>query len=383
MSAKETNAGPTGAPSVTASSPLVQKILDGSAPRAIRLAAARGALPIPRAELFRLLNSLRVDPDDEISGEARKCMEGWGEEELQSLASDPGTDPGVLSYMLGRSGSGPALLAKVFSNPSTPLDSLLEATRSFSPETLDLLLLNQTLLLQSPVLLDQIQANPSAAPVHHARVEEIRRHFFSRPEPAPSAIPSADEAATDQIEPAPAASTEEGPADPVTGAQDSPLSPPGEETAEGEPGVREGTMQRIFKMNVGEKIQLASKGTREERTLLIRDSSRSVQDAVLNSPKISESEIEAIAKMRNVSDDILRQIAGHREWTKSYTVTHSLASNPKTPLAVALNFLPRLTTHDLKVLQTDKSVPEAVRRMARKHVEQRIQKPGSSARGGH
>src|SRR5262249_41259919 len=131
------------------------------------------------------------------------------------------------------------------------------------------------------------------------------------------------------------------------------------------------------------KIALAAKGTREERSILIRDSNRSVQDAVINSPKLTENEIETIAKMRNVNEDILRQIAGHRDWMKAYSVVHGLATNPKPPLAVAMSLLSRLTTHDLKVLQTDKNVPEAVRRMARKHVEARVTKPGSAGRSGH
>ena len=47
-------------------------------------------------------------------------------------------------------------------------------------------------------------------------------------------------------------------------------------------------------------------GTREERSILVRDPNRLVSSAVLSSPKLTESEVEAIARMTNVSDEVLR-----------------------------------------------------------------------------
>jgi hypothetical protein len=136
-----------------------------------------------------------------------------------------------------------------------------------------------------------------------------------------------------------------------------------------------------MRLNVGDKIQLAYRGTREERAILIRDTNRSVQEAVLSSPKITESEVEAIARMRNVGEDVLRQIAANRDWMKSYAVTAGLATNPKTPLGVSMSLLSRLTTRDLKTLQTDKNVPEALRRQAQKAVQARAANPSGGRPG--
>lgn len=126
--------------------------------------------------------------------------------------------------------------------------------------------------------------------------------------------------------------------------------------------------QRLANMGVPEKVKCAMKGTREMRSILIRDPNRMVASAVLSCPKVNEAEVEAFAKMGNVSEDILRTIASSRAWTKSYTVTLSLVKNSKTPVAMSMNLMSRLTESDVKKLSTDRNVPEALRLAARKRL---------------
>ncbi len=128
------------------------------------------------------------------------------------------------------------------------------------------------------------------------------------------------------------------------------------------------TMQRIAQMNIAQRIALAMKGSREERAILIRDPNKIVAVAVLSSPKMTESEIESVAKMASVSDEILRIIANTRAWMKRYGVVAALARNPKTPVAVSMNLLPRLTDKDLRQLSADRNVPEVLRITARQKV---------------
>ena len=99
-----------------------------------------------------------------------------------------------------------------------------------------------------------------------------------------------------------------------------------EELPEGQ--VRDSTVQKIAAMNVAQRMALAMKGTREERAVLVRDPNKIVGVSVLSSPKMTESEIESIAKMANVSDEILRMIGFSRAWTKNYGVVHALVRNP-------------------------------------------------------
>jgi hypothetical protein len=125
-------------------------------------------------------------------------------------------------------------------------------------------------------------------------------------------------------------------------------------------------LQKIASLNVAQRLALAMKGTREERAILIRDPNKIVGAAVLSSPKMSENEIESIARMANVSEDILRIIAQNRAWVKNYSVVWSLTRNPKTPVAVSMNMLSRLTDKDLRTLSSDKNVPDVLRITARK-----------------
>jgi hypothetical protein len=125
-------------------------------------------------------------------------------------------------------------------------------------------------------------------------------------------------------------------------------------------------MQRLSEMTVPQKLSRATKGTREERAILIRDPNRLIAVAVLSSPKLTDSEVESIAKMSSVSDEILRLIATNRNWMKNYVVASALSRNPKTPLAVSMNLLSRLNDKDLKALSTNRNVPEVLRASARK-----------------
>jgi hypothetical protein len=140
------------------------------------------------------------------------------------------------------------------------------------------------------------------------------------------------------------------------------------------PAVEEGppdeepqsALQRIASLNVARRIALAMKGNREERAILIRDPNRIVTAAVLSSPKMNDPEVASIAKMQNVSEDVLRTIANNRAWLKNYTVVLAVVKNPKTPVALSMNLMARLSEKDLKLLSTDRNVPDALRTQARR-----------------
>lgn len=126
--------------------------------------------------------------------------------------------------------------------------------------------------------------------------------------------------------------------------------------------------QVLASLPIVERMKLAMKGTKGQRSQLIRDSNKLVAAAVLSSPKLTESEVEAFAKMANVSEDTLRTIAMNRTWVKNYGVVAGLTRNPKTPAAISMHMLQRLNERDLKMLAIDRNVPEAVRLAAKKYV---------------
>jgi hypothetical protein len=133
-------------------------------------------------------------------------------------------------------------------------------------------------------------------------------------------------------------------------------------------------VQRVTKMNVAQKVKLAFRADKEGRTLLLKESSRLVVMAVLNSPKITEQEIETLSKSRNVSEEILRAIARRRDWMSKYSIKQGLASNPKTPVSIAMGLLASLTTRDLGMLAKDKGVPEPIRNTAGRLAKQRTER---------
>jgi hypothetical protein len=122
----------------------------------------------------------------------------------------------------------------------------------------------------------------------------------------------------------------------------------------------------LSSLPIVERMKLAMKGSREQRAQLVRDSNRMVATAVLSSPKLTESEVEAFTKMGNVSEDVLRIIGMNRSWLKNYGVILGLVRNPKTPPGISMQLLHRLNEKDVKMLAVDRNVPEALRLVARK-----------------
>jgi hypothetical protein len=126
--------------------------------------------------------------------------------------------------------------------------------------------------------------------------------------------------------------------------------------------------QELAAMNFPQRLRAAMKGTREQRAILIRDPNKMICASVLSSPKVSVPEVESFARMQNVSEDVLRIIGHNRAWLKSYGVILALTKNPKTPLALSMHLMTRLTTKDLAKLSVDRNVPEALRISSRKKV---------------
>jgi hypothetical protein len=179
---------------------------------------------------------------------------------------------------------------------------------------------------------------------------ELREFFYKR------GIPSGATPAPDSEEP-------------LVDTDDSGLNVDGLTAEGGDEQQKQQTFQeRLATMTVPEKVKCATKGTREMRSILIRDPNRMVAAAVLSCPKVNDAEVESFAKMGNVSEDILRTISMNRAWTKNYGTLLALVKNSKTPVALSMNMMQRLNASDVKKLSTDRNVPEALRVAARKVV---------------
>jgi hypothetical protein len=138
------------------------------------------------------------------------------------------------------------------------------------------------------------------------------------------------------------------------------------------PGEERGSaLQKIAKLDIKGRIQLAMKGSKEERSLLIRDGTKIVALAVLESPKVSDGEVERFASQKNVLEAVLRGIPMKRRFAKNYLIIRNLVFNPRTPLDLSLGLMKNMLIGDLRNLSGNKEVSDTVRKLATKMFKQK------------
>jgi hypothetical protein len=135
---------------------------------------------------------------------------------------------------------------------------------------------------------------------------------------------------------------------------------------------RDNAVQKINRLDVKGRIQLAMKGNKEERSILIRDGTKVVALAVLDAPKLSDGEVEKFALQKNVLEAVLRHIPLKRRFMKNYIVVRNLVANPRTPLDLGLGLMKHLLTQDLKNISANKEISETVRKLALKMYKQKL-----------
>lgn len=356
---------------------IVGRILDGKAPANVRAAAARGALPLPRPMLVRLQVFLLADPDEEIRNGAKQALDELDTPAVREVLSDRSIPAEVVVHFAKRAAREETLAERVAFHPSTPLGALAVLAATGSAAIIELVLTNEERLRSEPILLERLMLNPALRVDQRGRILELLdRATKTREQERTEAD---QEQALDDEDPTVETSTED--LEEVARLLEvdvgellsaSEILDPEEFEESEEPEIRD-AYRKILRLNTAQKAILAMKGNREERMILIRDSNRTVAVGVLKNGRITEPEIESIAKMRNVTDEVLRQVGSSREWTKNYSVIISLVHNPRTPQGVSMNFVSRLVNRDLKVLLGSREVPELIRRMARRTLDTRTQ----------
>ena len=134
---------------------------------------------------------------------------------------------------------------------------------------------------------------------------------------------------------------------------------------------RSSIASQIARLSVPGKVELAVKGNREVRRILSRDASSMVVRAVIGSPKLTEDDIISYAASSLTHEDVLRFIAGSKQWTANRQVVSALVQNPRTPPQAAIRFLKSYQTSELRVLSQNRSLSAAVRQEARRLLAQR------------
>ncbi len=391
---------------ISSTNPVVKAVIEGSAPRPAQLAAARGVLPLPETDMLEVLVSFANSLDAELAEHAKRTLATQDVAVLESSLKTSDIAPPVLEYFAIQPDAASIIHEAIILNPKTPTASIVKfARQTRNGPLLELLSLNQQLLIQTPAIIDAILGNEFRTSEAERRSAETKREFFEKERGAQQIASElraqGKEAAAEFLEQAEFASDLDASGFNLDDAMflASLIEVPDSETDDswlaleyieelyeeteedrqaivdkilGEfkmedtdlPSERISIINRIKKMGMKDRVKLAMKGDRESRNILIRDPNRIVAQAVIQNTRITEQEVEKIASMRSITEDILRQIANSRQWSRSYSIVHNLARNPRTPIANVLTILSRLQLRDLNALSKNKNVSDAVRRQA-------------------
>ncbi len=357
---------------------MIDLIRQAEVPSHIMRSAALGALSLPPAEMIEILVYLTKNP---IFGkQARLTLAGWDEEASRAVAADPQTAREVLEYLLAPQNRRLALLSALVENPAVEESALLELAQDNSRDVVAVLLASAR-ALHSPNVLHALLTNPQLAPEDLQQV----RAALAAPDRAGEQPADGEVLETDltayQLEHAAEIAAEQGrffewvdaTADELAQLAHANRTAPRPTAKIAEPHEHSSPLQKIARLTVGERVQLAMKGNRDERAILIRDGSKVVSNAVLESPKVNELEIEVFAGMKNVHESVLRGIAAKRKFMKNYAVVRALANNPRCPLDISLALTKNLLINDLKNLSINKNVPDTIRKVAAKLFHEKLQ----------
>jgi hypothetical protein len=393
--------------------------------------AARGALQVSAAENIEIL--VYLARHNKVFGEvARMTLAGWDEKASLAAAADPQTPREVLDYFVSPDNLRPVMLPALLENPSVTEGQLVKLAIGASRDSIEMMLKSPRVLSLSGVL-QTLRSNPY---LKKEEAEELRRlsSVSKAPAAADASAPDDDapddsasaveglESTTETPEAVASSETEGEPVGdevvstyinehaediaaegdkafhaiggivdllganyfPVTDSAEAPAPAPVTPVAADKPKFgaappkppglpkRENALQKISHLDVKGRIQLALKGNKEERSLLIRDGTKVVALAVLEAPKLSDGEVEKFASQKNVLESVLRQIPLKRRFMKNYKVVRNLVSNPRTPLDLGLGLMKHLLIADLKNISGNKEVSETVRKLALKMYKQKL-----------
>jgi len=350
---------------------IIERINSGEYPREAVETFARGFLPLPQDDLIVVLAYLTRSPDAEIASAARSSLADVPSRSIHSFAANESLPPAHLSMLL-RASEDPFVLEALIRNRAVPDELIVELAAVADAAVQEVVAINQARIIRTPGILDALLANPQLTPDVRRRALETREEFFDKK----ARIAAQQPAEVDEDE-AMLTLSDEPIADLLEKAAQEPESdspPPALMESEKLDEKKLSVFSQILVMTVSEKVQMGFKGGKTERMILIRDHNRLVCGAVMRNPRMSESEVESIASMRNIAEEVLRLITLKREWISKYNIAVTLARNPKCPVGVVLPLINRLTLRDLKGLKDDKGVSETVRGLARKVYIQRSQK---------
>jgi hypothetical protein len=302
---------------------LTQRSLPRPRRREEKLAVCSGSMPLAPEDRAELLAILAFDADESIAERARSALLSQPPQGLRRALERSDSDPALFSYCCENLAAQPGIADALAANVGCPTALVARVSAHLTAAGIQALLDNLERFFEDQHLVQAVLRSTVPTAEQRALLDELQTGAMS------------------------AAEVEE-----IVG------------DLEPDPHKRETLLQRVSRLGVVDRLMLALKGGRSERLVLIRDPNKLIQRAVLQSPKLTDSEAEAFAGMSNLAAEVLRALSLLRVFMKNYTVMKNLVNNPKTPLDVSLHLFPRLTATDLVKLTTNKNVPETLRSSA-------------------
>jgi hypothetical protein len=317
----------------TLSVELVEDLRQGRATLENKLAVCSGGAQLTPVDRAEVLAVLAADPDAAVAKHAEEAALTQPIESFVEALKRSTATPALFAYAARKLADKPGVADAMVGNKNCTAENLVSIAPTLSASSLKLVLDDLDRITESSALAVALMKNPAATEVQKSLLREVL------------AEATLGEAAV------------------------------AEAAAEAEPDAakRQTLIQKLAKMTVSQRVQFAIKGGSEARRTLIKDTNKVVQRAVLQSPRLTNQEVEGFASMSSLTDEILRLIATNRAFRKNYVVVRNLLNNAKTPLDVSLNMLVMLNPVDLKRLTTNKNVPETLRTTALKLQKQRAE----------
>lgn len=288
-----------------------------------KLAICSGGVPLTTEDRVELLAVLSVDSDPGVADRAQNALLSQAADAYLAALARPDADARLFAYCAENLPGKPGIADAFAKNANCPTALVTRVASNLTSQGIQALLDNLERFVSDPQLVIAVCNSPAPTAEQRSLLDEMQKGAM--------AMNEIEEAAA-EIEP--------------------------------DIGKRQTLMQRVAHMNVVQRLTLALKGGRSERMLLIRDPNKLVQRCVLQSPRLTETEVEAFASMTNLPAETLRAISLTRIFMKNYSIVRNLVNNPKTPLDVSLHLFPRLTSTDLMKLTANKNVPETLRSAA-------------------
>ena len=311
----------------TLSPEIVEDLRHGRATRERKMAVCTGGAHLAPVDRAEVLTVIAADPDEMVANRAQDALLSQPLESFVEALKRESALPALFAYAGRNLSDKPGICDAMVQNKNCKSEFLVPVVRHLSTLGIQALMDELDRVSESPALAAALEHSTSLSAEQKNQLHEM--HFEGN---APDPVALAEAAAI----------------------------------AEPDEGRRQTLLQRLSKMTVAQRVQFAMKGGSEARRTLIRDNNKVVQRAVLQSPRLTDQEVEAFAAMPNLTDEILRLIASNRNFRKNYVVVRNLLTNPKTPLDVTLHMLPMLNAMDLKRLATNKNIPETLRTSAMK-----------------